>query len=121
MCGMLDWPGALHAPAFLRTRARVHERGRRSSAGPTRPLTPSGSRSRTDESAPPPVLAQRCHSDGAGVGFAVGSLVLGSGAAHADEADEQQLADTFAPVLMLVVQDKPCGPGEPYQPSDIDL
>ena len=53
--------------------------------------------------------------------FAVGSLVLGSGAAQADEADEQQLADTFAPVLMLVVQDKPCGPGEPYQPSDVDL
>ena len=33
---------------------------------------------------------------------------------------EQELAAKFSPVLNLVVQAGPCGPGEPYQPSDVD-
>jgi hypothetical protein len=40
--------------------------------------------------------------------------------ARADEA-EQALADRFAPVVRLVHQDVECGPGEPYQPSDVAL
>lgn len=33
---------------------------------------------------------------------------------------ERELAARYAPVMMLVEQDEPCGPGEPYQPSDVD-
>ena len=40
--------------------------------------------------------------------------------AGADEPDERALAERYAPVMMLVRQDKACGPGEPYQPSDVD-
>ena len=49
--------------------------------------------------------------------------VLGSGlasGAHAATADEVALADKFAPVVRLVEHTEECGPGEPYQPSDID-
>ena len=38
----------------------------------------------------------------------------------ADDA-EQALAERFAPVVALVRQDVDCGPGEPYQPSDVGL
>ena len=38
----------------------------------------------------------------------------------ADDA-EQALAERFAPVVRLVHQDVECGPGEPYQPSDVEL
>jgi hypothetical protein len=41
-------------------------------------------------------------------------------ASPADEA-EQALAERFAPVVRLVHQDVECGPGEPYQPSDVEL
>jgi hypothetical protein len=41
--------------------------------------------------------------------------------ASADLADEQALADRFAPVVRLVAQDEECGPGEPYEPIDVDL
>ncbi len=33
---------------------------------------------------------------------------------------ERELAQRYAPVMMLVKQDEACGPGEPYQPSDVD-
>ena len=36
-------------------------------------------------------------------------------------ADEQALADRFAPVIRLVEQAEECGPGEPYEPIDVDL
>ena len=48
------------------------------------------------------------------------ALLLPAGA-RADLGDEQTLADRFAPVLLLVAQDEECGPGEPYEPIDIDL
>jgi hypothetical protein len=48
------------------------------------------------------------------------ALVLPA-AARADLADEQALADRFAPVVRLVAQDEECGPGEPYEPIDVDL
>jgi hypothetical protein len=42
-------------------------------------------------------------------------------AASADLADEQALATKYAPVVRLVEQPEPCGPGEPYEPIDVDL
>jgi hypothetical protein len=42
-------------------------------------------------------------------------------AATADLADEQALAEQFAPVVRLVEQDEECGPGEPYDPLDVDV
>ena len=41
--------------------------------------------------------------------------------ASADLPDEQALADRFAPVVRLVAQEEECGPGEPYEPIDVDL
>ena len=41
-------------------------------------------------------------------------------AAAADLADETALADKYAPVVRLVEQLEECGPGEPYEPMDVD-
>ena len=41
-------------------------------------------------------------------------------AAAADLADEQALAQKYAPVVRLVEQQEPCGPGEPYEPMDVN-
>ena len=41
--------------------------------------------------------------------------------ADADLADEQALGERFAPVVRLVEQTEECGPGEPYQPTDVDV
>ncbi len=49
--------------------------------------------------------------------FALGSAQ----AATADLADETALAERFAPVVRLVEQEEECGPGEPYEPIDVDL
>jgi len=40
--------------------------------------------------------------------------------ANADLADEQALAERFAPVVRLVAQAEECGYGEPYTPIDVD-
>jgi hypothetical protein len=40
--------------------------------------------------------------------------------AGAELADEQALANRFAPVVELVQQTKECGHGEPYEPLDVD-
>jgi hypothetical protein len=42
-------------------------------------------------------------------------------AAGADLADETALANRHAPVVRLVEQLEPCGPGEPYRPIDADV
>jgi hypothetical protein len=34
--------------------------------------------------------------------------------------DEKTLAERYAPVVRLVSQDKECGPGEPYEPMDVN-
>jgi hypothetical protein len=34
--------------------------------------------------------------------------------------DEQALAERYAPVVRLVAQPEECGPGEPYEPMDVD-
>ena len=41
--------------------------------------------------------------------------------ASADVRDEQALAERYAPVVMLVEQPEECGPGEPYEPMDVNL
>ena len=40
--------------------------------------------------------------------------------ASADLRDEQALAERYAPVVRLVEQPEECGPGEPYEPIDVD-
>ena len=40
--------------------------------------------------------------------------------AAADLADETALAEKFAPVVRLVEQEEECGPGEPYEPMDVE-
>ena len=35
-------------------------------------------------------------------------------------ADEQALAERYSPVVRLVAQDEECGPGEPYEPMNVD-
>jgi hypothetical protein len=40
--------------------------------------------------------------------------------AAADLADEQALAERYAPVVRLVEQAEECGPGEPYEPMDVN-
>lgn len=55
-------------------------------------------------------------------GAAVG-VEEGAEEGAADEATtsaERELAETWAPVMMLVDQAEECGPGEPYVPSDVD-
>ena len=41
-------------------------------------------------------------------------------AAAADLADEVALAERHAPIVRLVEQPEECGPGEPYEPIDVD-
>jgi hypothetical protein len=41
--------------------------------------------------------------------------------AGAATADERALAERFAPVVRLVEQPEECGPGEPYEPLDVDV
>ena len=55
-----------------------------------------------------------------GLAVATAALLLPV-SARADLTDEQALADRFAPVVRLVAQDEECGPGEPYEPIDVDL
>jgi hypothetical protein len=52
---------------------------------------------------------------------AFGIALVAVPAAFADLGDERALADRFAPVVRLVEQDEECGPGEPYDPLDVDL
>jgi hypothetical protein len=48
------------------------------------------------------------------------ALVLAA-AGRAADADETALAERYAPVVRLVEQTEECGPGEPYQPTDVDV
>jgi hypothetical protein len=50
-----------------------------------------------------------------------GAAILLPPTASADLADEQALADRYAPVIRLVAQEEECGPGEPYEPIDVNL
>lgn len=55
-----------------------------------------------------------------GVVIFLGAVLIPTQPATAAPSDEQALAERFAPVVRLVDQDHECGPGEPYQPSDVD-
>ena len=55
----------------------------------------------------------------AGVAAALVALAL-TPVASADIADERALADQYAPIVRLVDQPEECGPGEPYEPIDVD-
>jgi hypothetical protein len=56
------------------------------------------------------------------VGAAIATLGLAlPPPATAALADETALAERFAPVIRLVEQAEECGPGEPYEPIDVDL
>jgi hypothetical protein len=49
------------------------------------------------------------------------ALVVATPAAAADDLDAQTaLAERFSPVVALVEQPEECGPGEPYQPTDVE-
>ena len=41
--------------------------------------------------------------------------------ALADLTDETALAEKFAPVVRLVEQEEECGPGEPYEPTNVEV
>jgi hypothetical protein len=51
---------------------------------------------------------------------AAGAALLLAGPAGASLADEQALAARYAPVVRLVEQTHECGPGEAYEPMDVD-
>ena len=57
---------------------------------------------------------------GAALAVVASALALPSPGA-ADTAQERTLAEQYAPVVRLVAQDEECGPGEPYEPMDVDL
>lgn len=51
----------------------------------------------------------------------VGALLTGGKASAAESGSaEQQLADRYAPYVVVRVQDQECGPGEPYRPVPVD-
>ena len=52
---------------------------------------------------------------------AAGVALIWVPTAVADLADEEALARKHAPVVRLVEQLEECGPGEPYEPIDVDL
>ena len=57
------------------------------------------------------------------VGVVTGGPASAAGVVHAGGAaadSEQALAERHAPVVRLVHQDVECGPGEPYQPENVD-
>ena len=58
-----------------------------------------------------------------GLTTVLATLVLPSPAVAQEQPDEvQQLADTYAPILMLKAQEEPCDDqGEPYEPTSVDV
>jgi hypothetical protein len=62
------------------------------------------------------------------VGFALAASLVAAASIRAQVgidrstrlADETALASRFAPIVRLVAQPEPCGPGEPYDPIDVD-
>ena len=62
-------------------------------------------------------MRRRC---GIGTLAALAAALALAPAAAADLADEQALAERYAPVVRLVEQTEECGPGEPYEPMDVD-
>ena len=48
-------------------------------------------------------------------------LVAGPACAQGSQSAEQQLAAAYTPVLSLDPQHTPCGSGEPYRPTSVDI
>ena len=48
------------------------------------------------------------------------AALVAAAPAGADLQDEIALAERYAPVVRLVEQPEECGPGEPYEPLDVD-
>ena len=53
--------------------------------------------------------------------LAVAVALLVPSIAKADLADEQALAERHAPIVRLVEQPEECRPGEPFEPTDVDV
>ena len=53
--------------------------------------------------------------------LALGAFACFAPVAGASVADEEALAEKYAPVVRLVEQTEPCGPGEPYVPMDVNV
>ena len=53
--------------------------------------------------------------------LALTAVVMPSASAQASPSVEQQLADRYSPVLTLEPQRTPCGPGEAYRPTTVDI
>ena len=53
--------------------------------------------------------------------LALTALVVLPTSAQASQSAEQQLAAKYSPVLTLEPQPRPCGPGEPYRPTSVDV
>jgi hypothetical protein len=54
-------------------------------------------------------------------GLVAAAALIAAPLAGADLADENELADRYAPVVRLVEQPEECGDGEPYEPIDVDV
>jgi hypothetical protein len=52
--------------------------------------------------------------------FLAGVALAAPAIARAALSDEKALAERYAPVVRLVKQEHECGPGEPYEPMDVD-
>jgi hypothetical protein len=64
-------------------------------------------------------MRERCRvAIAVAAGLVVAAILAGSAAADNPEAT---LATKFAPVVRLVEQKEPCGHGEPYEPTDVDV
>ena len=66
------------------------------------------------------LLASRGRVGLAAVAVTISALLTAPAGAHAAQSDEQALAEKYAPVVSLVDQKVDCGPGEPFEPSDVD-
>jgi hypothetical protein len=53
--------------------------------------------------------------------LALAVLVVPPASAQASLSAQQQLAEKYSPVLSLEPQPRPCGPGEAYRPTSVDI
>ena len=65
-------------------------------------------------------MSRRLLSLGLALALVAGVALALPALAAASLSDEQALAKRFAPVVRLVAQAQECGPGEPYEPIDVD-
>jgi hypothetical protein len=56
-----------------------------------------------------------------GVAVLLAGVLASAGPAHASQSAAEQLVESYSPVLSLATQQKPCGPGEAYRPTSVDI